>query len=53
MLWDILISIHHFLHYRLLGHYLETSLVHSLLELFVYHLKIKDGVISSIRWEVS
>jgi hypothetical protein len=42
-----------FLHYRLLGHYWETSLVHSLLELSVYHLKIKDGVISSIRWEVS
>ena len=45
-----------FLHlpfYRLLGHYSETSLVHLPLELFVYHLKIEDGAISSIRWEVS
>ena len=45
-----------FLHlpfYRLLGHYSETSLVHLLLELSVYHLKIEDGVISSIQWEAS
>ena len=41
------------LFYRLLGHYSDTSLVSSLLEpVSVYHLKIGDGVISSLRWGV-
>lgn len=46
-------SVLHLPFYRLLGHYSETSLVHLLLELFVYHLKTEDGAISSIRWEAS